>query len=70
MTKHNDQHGDNHRPPTLNALLASEDDEGIEAAIRRRDAGIRVTASGFVRGVIAGLIAEGEARRGPYRYIG
>ena len=47
-----------------------EDRRKRQAAIRQRDAGIRVTASGFVRGVIAGLIAEGEARRGPYGYIG
>jgi hypothetical protein len=55
-------------PPTLDQLLSQEQDDGLGRltvnAAPRRD------GFGMVEGCIAGLIAEGEARRGPYRYIG
>src|SRR5262249_20407710 len=59
----------NYTPPTLDALLASEDDEGIEAAIRQRDAGVYMGGSGFPMGCVTVLAMEGQRRHGPLRYV-
>jgi hypothetical protein len=58
-------HPATYTPPTLDDLLASEDGPTLTV-----NATPRPDDFGMVEGCIAGLIAEGEARRGPYRYIG